>query len=435
MRARRISGTHAEKLDQIDAAIQELLDIKMLECAADNPDVRFLAVPRPRSHALLITMTIVALLVLLVLLIGVRPAHAQETGAASPVAAWTAGAFADTGYVNDFNSPANHLFRSRGTTPRVDEVDVNMASVYFSKPARSTSRWGVQLAVQGGKDSDAFGFSPTAPNLGGAAWLRRLGPTNVSYLAPAGRGLTVQGGIFSSFIGYDSLYAKDNFAYTRPWGADFTPYFMMGVNAAYPLTDRLTVTGFLVNGYYHLAHANDAPNAGAQVACALDARTSLKQAVLVGSHQASTSIEAWRVLSDTILERKSGRLTSAGELQLATEQVETTGTPASWVSAQLPIHFAIQGPWSVVARPEFARDPSGRYTGIRQSVVAITTGIEYRRVLRELQAIARAEYRYDRSTGPEGGFFSDAGNSLAAGQPVLAVGVILTFDHAHRTAS
>jgi len=30
--ARRISGTHAEKLEQIDAAIQELLDIKMLEC-------------------------------------------------------------------------------------------------------------------------------------------------------------------------------------------------------------------------------------------------------------------------------------------------------------------------------------------------------------------------------------------------------------------
>lgn len=79
VQARRISGTHAEKLEQIDAAIQELLDIKMLECASDRPGVQFLAVPRPRSHALAMTLTIVAMLVLLILLLGVRTSHAQTT--------------------------------------------------------------------------------------------------------------------------------------------------------------------------------------------------------------------------------------------------------------------------------------------------------------------------------------------------------------------
>jgi hypothetical protein len=29
---------------------------------------------------------------------------------------------------------------------------------------------------------------------------------------------------------------KNNFAYTRPWTGDYTPYFMLGVNASYPLT-------------------------------------------------------------------------------------------------------------------------------------------------------------------------------------------------------
>ena len=80
VKARRISGTRAEKLDQIEVAIQELLDIKTLECLADRPNVHFIATPRPRSHAAGITVTILALLIVLVLLLGVRSAHATPAG-------------------------------------------------------------------------------------------------------------------------------------------------------------------------------------------------------------------------------------------------------------------------------------------------------------------------------------------------------------------
>jgi len=76
--ARRISGTRAEKLEQIDDAIQELLDIKVLECVAEQPNVRFFAVPR-QSHWFGMTVTVLALLALL-LFIGVRAAHAQTDG-------------------------------------------------------------------------------------------------------------------------------------------------------------------------------------------------------------------------------------------------------------------------------------------------------------------------------------------------------------------
>jgi Putative beta-barrel porin-2, OmpL-like. bbp2 len=128
---------------------------------------------------------------------------------------WHYGGFADVGYLVDFNHPANHLFRNRSTTPRVDELDLNMAAIYLTKDASEKSRWGMELEAQAGEDSKIFGFSATAPNLAGANWLRQIGKADVSYLAPVGKGLTVQGGIFSSLIGYDSLYAKDNFNYRR----------------------------------------------------------------------------------------------------------------------------------------------------------------------------------------------------------------------------
>ena len=75
--ARRICGSRAEKIDQIESAIQELLDIKLLESIDAQPNLRFLAVPR-RSHWFGMTLTILALLIVLVLLLGTRQAHPQD---------------------------------------------------------------------------------------------------------------------------------------------------------------------------------------------------------------------------------------------------------------------------------------------------------------------------------------------------------------------
>jgi|tagenome__1003787_1003787.scaffolds.fasta_scaffold20578676_2 hypothetical protein len=67
--AREIAGTHDEKLAQIEDAIQELLAIKAVECDGAARGLRFLAVPRPPSHALAMTTTILALLIVLALLV------------------------------------------------------------------------------------------------------------------------------------------------------------------------------------------------------------------------------------------------------------------------------------------------------------------------------------------------------------------------------
>jgi hypothetical protein len=347
---------------------------------------------------------------------------------------WQYGGLVDLGYLLDFNHPANHLFRNRGTTPRVDEVDLNMASIYIRKDVGEESRWGMELTAQAGEDSKTFGFSATAPNLGGANFLRHLGRADVSYLAPIGKGLTVQAGIFSSLIGYDSLYAKDNFSYTRPWGADYTPYLMLGVNASYPFSDRLTGTIFVVNGYWHLAHANDVLSFGGQFAHKATPHWTLKETVLAGPHQSDTAFEFWRLLSDSIAEWKRDPGVVAFEYQLATEKVAASGSPrAYWMSAQLPAHWALDQHWSVTFRPEFAWDSDGRWTGFPQTIKAVTTTVEYRVPYRKADAILRLEYRFDDSRGSGGGFFR--GGEIAPGvvgltpaQHLLVFGAIFTFD-------
>ncbi len=347
---------------------------------------------------------------------------------------WQYGGFIDAAYLYDFNHPANHLFRSRGTTFHVDEPDLNMAVLYVRKGATESSRWGMELTFQTGKDSEVFGFSATAPNLDGSKWLRHLGPIDISYLAPVGKGLTIQGGIFSSFVGYDSLYAKDNFNYTRPWGADFTPYLMLGVNAQYPLTTKLSGTVFVISGYWHLAHANNVPSSGAQLTYKASEHVTVKQTVLYGPHQSDTSLQYWRFLSDSIAEWKRDPATVAFEYQVSEEKVATPGNPrALWMSAQLPMHWIFNKQWSATVRPEVAWDRNGRWTGFSQTVKAVTSTLEYRIPYRQANAIVRLEHRWDDSRGPGGGFFDDGDvrpgvPGLTPTQPLLILGVILTFD-------
>jgi hypothetical protein len=84
--SRRIAGTRAQKLAQLDEAMQELQEITLLESAADRPRVQFVSVPR-RPHWFGMAMAILVMLALLVLLLGVRPAHAQDPAAPPPAAA------------------------------------------------------------------------------------------------------------------------------------------------------------------------------------------------------------------------------------------------------------------------------------------------------------------------------------------------------------
>ena len=361
----------------------------------------------------------------------VQPCLAQAQN--PPPGSSTFGAFADLSYLFAPNQPVDGVFRGRGTAWHVNDLFVNMAGVYARRPSTADHRWGGEVTLHTGKDDEIFGFSATAPNIDGAGWLRHLGPTNVSYLAGVGEGLSIQAGIFSSLIGYDSLYARDNLTYTRPWGADYTPYLMLGVNAAYPITARLTGTALIVNSYWHLANANAVPSIGGQLAYAATPRVAIKQTVMAGPHQESTAFEHWRWLSDTIVERRVGRVVVAFNGHVATERVaQDNRERAWWIAAQLPAQWHVDGPWRLAIRPEIAWDSSGRWTLAEQRVTALTSTLEYRALMKSAGASVRLEHRVDRSTGRQGGFFTARRGELTPTQHLVILAVIIRADGVNR---
>ena len=123
--------------------------------------------------ALLLTLTVTSL------------AGAQATTPSTPPVThdWSYGGFADVSHLWAPNDPPNKLFRSRGTAWHLNHPHLNMTAAYVRKRASANSPWAAELTVHTGKDDEIFGFSATAPNIGGAKMLRHFGPTNLSYVA------------------------------------------------------------------------------------------------------------------------------------------------------------------------------------------------------------------------------------------------------------
>ncbi len=348
---------------------------------------------------------------------------------------WHYGAYLDVAYILNFNFPDNHLWRNRTTASRHNEFAPNMALAYVRKDVTEASRWGMELGVQGGYDSQNFAFLPGEREVSGADTLRHVHRANASYLAPVGNGLLITAGLFNSLIGYESLYAKDNANYTRSWIADNTPYMMFGVNAKYSISDDLTVTAFIVNGYYHLSHPNDQPGYGGQWVYKATPRLTLTQTLYGGPDQTDSAFEYWRFYANHIVEWKGDDLTIAASYDIGTENIANRpGSPRAFVTGgDVVARWHVAGPWTLAVRPEFYWDRNGRWTGSEQFVKAVTSTVEYRIPYKWTNTIVRLEHRWDESTGAGGGFFGRGEIqpgviSLTPNQHLVLLGILWTFD-------
>jgi hypothetical protein len=351
------------------------------------------------------------------------PAHAvaQTTDPAS----LGLDAYLDAAYVASDNEPDNHLWRSKATSPILDRLALNNAALWVGKGATSESRWGFQAGLQAGEDVDNL---ESAEAGGSADVLKHLYYTNVSYLAPLGdRELLLTGGLIPGHIGYENFQAIDNPTYTRIYGVDYVPYFEWGVSAEYPVDAGLRSKLLVVNGWDYLASPNHLPSYGLQLQWDLAAESWLRGNLFYGPEQETTAIEYWRFASEAIAQWRIGEFLLVGNLGWGTEKQATVEEEPrhEWAWGALWVYWQPrERPWSAGLRPEFFRDEDGLQSGERQTIGALTAALQYRLESIKWNVLSvRAEYRFDRSTGPDGGFYRGAGDELVPEQHLFMLAV------------
>jgi len=154
----------------------------------------------------------------------------------------------DTYYEYNFNSPVGRVNLLRAYDVLSNEFSLNQASAIFEHAPNVSEgrRWGGRLDLQFGQATDTLQGNPL--NEPRPEIYRNVFQAYGTFIAPVGKGLTVDFGKWGSSLGIEGNYTKDQINYSRAFWFDFLPFYHMGARVSYPVSDRFSLNYWIVNG-------------------------------------------------------------------------------------------------------------------------------------------------------------------------------------------
>jgi len=261
-----------------------------------------------------------------------------------------------------------------------------------------------------------------------------------SYLAPVGKGLQIDVGKFVTPAGAEVIESNANWNYTRSVLFYYAiPYYHYGARAKYAFNDKVSLTGYLVNGWNNVVDSNSGKTAGFTLAWNPNKKFGLAQTFLAGPEEAASSDlggsnSTFRQLWDTVITMSPTSKLSFmingdyGRGDRYTNPLTAlTTSPVSWYGAAGYVKYAINSKYTLAGRYEYFNDPEGFMTGlgpasgIGQHWQEGTFTFE-----RDIAShiISRLEYRHDATSQP---FFQQGTSGLVKGQNTASLGLIFSF--------
>ena len=151
-------------------------------------------------------------------------------------------------YEVNFNQPPGRVNDLRAYDVLSNVISINQAAVIFelAPDLEAHRRYGLRLDLQYGQATDTLQGNPSnepRPDI-----YRNICQAYGSYILPVGKGLTLDAGKWSSSLGIEGNYTKDQNNYTRSFYFYFLPFYHEGVRVGYQVNDKLKLNYWLVNG-------------------------------------------------------------------------------------------------------------------------------------------------------------------------------------------
>lgn len=228
------------------------------------------------------------------------------------------------------------------------------------------------------------------------------------YLAPLGRGLNIEGGIFLSPIGPEGIQIKDQWNWSRSDLFFGLPHYHTGIRFTYPLTDAWTVSLMPCNGWNSVVDNNVELSFALQATYSVPERLSWTTVYFSGVERPTGAPvgRAWRHLFDTYVTlNPNGPVAFSAQLDGGFEP-NNFGTSA-WAAGALSVRFH---PWQRVylaARVDYfyewiAQNANGTATPIFRAgskwIGSATTTVDVRPFKNNISV--RLEYRHDQAQKP-----------------------------------
>jgi hypothetical protein len=298
-----------------------------------------------------------------------------------------------------------------------NSVSLNYTEVAVFRAPTDKSRAGFRLDLGAGDTADMVNaFEP-----GGVNYLKYVQQAYVSYLVPAGKGLSIDFGKFVTPAGAEVIESKDNWNYSRgllfAWAI---PYYHMGARIGYTLNDKVSVTGFVVNGWNDVKDNNSAKTVAGSVTVKPNGKLTVIGNYIVGKEQAADADGGTRNLFDTVVTyAATPKLSVLGNFDYGHDKV--SGDGVDWYGIAFGAKYQHNDKWAFIPRYEIFKDANGFSTGTVQTLQEFTLTGEYKT---PVGLLARVEFRTDFSDEK---FFEKDSGAFSKTQPMIMVGLVYAF--------
>jgi hypothetical protein len=351
-------------------------------------------------------------------------------------------------YAFNFNEPVGRVNLLRAYDVLSNNISLNQASVIFDHPpdVADGRRFGARLDLQYGQATDTLQGNPA--NEPRPQIYQNIFQAYGTYVAPLGNGLTIDFGKWSSSLGIEGNYTKDQMNYSRSYYYNFLPFYHMGVRANYALNDRFSVNYWLVNG----TNQSEATNGFKDELFGFTAKPVKSVTWVVNYYLGQEHPDRVEVTPTSPIPVQPGlsfeaiRPAPNGRLHIFDSYV--TWQVAPKLSVALEGDYVIQRLWrdqapgessapshvdggaayaryefsprfAVAARAEYLSDRGGMFSGLNQALKETTATFDYK--LSE-GFLMRYEWRRDFSNQPS--FLTSTQNVLSKEQNTATLGLI-----------
>jgi hypothetical protein len=333
-------------------------------------------------------------------------ARAQEPAATPEPPRVDVNGFVDAYYGYNFNQ-ADPAFRTFDL--QHNAFSLSLAEVAFSKVPSAESRFGFRADLGFGKTADLVAAFEPGDN--GVETFKNVQQAYVSLLTGK---VQWDVGRFVTPIGAEVIESQDNWNYTRSILFGYAiPFNHTGLRATVAASDKVSLAGYLVNGWNNDAELNGDKTFALNATLKPSPRLSWYLNYIGGKEAAEA--EDTRHLFDTTASLAVGpRLTLMGNFDYGKEEVK-------WWGLAGYAKYQARPDWALAARYEYVDDSEGGFMLLNTTGQSLTVTSDHL-VAGSLRA--RLEYRTDFADEPV--FPRDEGD-FKKSQTSLTVGLVVTF--------
>jgi hypothetical protein len=322
----------------------------------------------------------------------------------------------DMYYGYNFNSPDSRKNELRNFDVNSNQFSLNLAKLTLE---RLPDPLGFRVDMMFGDAAKIVNSAEPGGNI-----YQYVEQAYASYKAPLGKGLTIDFGKFVTQHGAEVIESRDNWNYSRSllfsWAI---PYYHFGARAKYPLSDALSFTLTVSNGWNDVVDNNTGKTYGFQVAVNPTKKLSIVQNYMVGPEQSNDSSDLRHLWDTTVTYTASSALSFMGNYDYGMDRA--TGSGVKWQGVAGYAHLQVNSWFAISPRLEWFTDPQGFTTGSAQNLKEGTLTAEFK-LHNEL--LLRGEYRQDRSNQP---FFEKHDGARTRNQQTATLGLIYYFAKEH----